>query len=93
MMIATLKLKFHIPWAKSLKDKRMVVKSMCAKLRDKFSVSTAEVDGLDVMRIAVIGVAYVGNSRDTLDSVMDHILAWIENSSDAELIDIEREIL
>ena len=93
MMIATLKLKLYIPWATSLKDKRMVVKSLCAKLRAKFGVSVAEVEELEVHRTAVLGVAYVGNSRAQLDSVMDHLLDWIENSSNAEITSVEREII
>ncbi|MDR2908597.1 MAG: DUF503 domain-containing protein, partial [Oscillospiraceae bacterium] len=76
MLIGTLRLKLSLSWAQSLKDKRMMVKSLCAKLRDKFLVSVAEVDELDVIKTAVIGVACVGNSTAHLDSVLDHIIVW-----------------
>ena len=92
MLVASLVLKFHIPWANSLKEKRMVVKSLCAKIKEKFGVSVAEVDGQDIHRTAVIGIACAGSSTAQLDSVLDHIIAWAEQRSDAELVDIVREM-
>lgn len=93
MLIGTLRLTFHIPWANSLKDKRMVVKSLGAKLRDKFGVSVAEVAEQDIHRTAVLGVAVVGSSMSQIDSVLDHILAWVEHGCDAPLTHVRREVL
>ena len=91
MLVASLVLTFHIPWANSLKDKRMVVKSLCAKIKEKFGVSAAEVGEQDIHRTAVIGVACVGTATSQLDSVLDHIIAWAERHGDAELADVQRE--
>ena len=93
MRIGTLKLTFNIPWANSLKDKRMVVKSLTTKLRDKFGVSVAEIDGQDIHRTAVLGVACVGDAAAQIDSVLDHMLNWIETNSEAPLTKVEREII
>ena len=93
MRVATLKLTFSIPWANSLKDKRAVVRSLTAKLREKFHVSVAEVEHHDIHRTAVIGIACVGNNAATLDSVLNHILDCLETNSEAELTNIEREII
>ena len=93
MRIGTLILTFDIPWANSLKDKRMVVKSLTAKLRDKFGVSAAEIDEQDTHRTAVLGVACVGNAAAQIDSVLDHILNWLEANSQAPLTKVEREII
>ena len=43
MMILSLKIKLHAPWVHSLKEKRMVVKSLLSKMRNKFNVAVAEV--------------------------------------------------
>jgi len=93
MRVATLKLTFDIPWANSLKDKRMVVKSLTTKLRDKFGVSAAEVEQQDVHRTAVLGVACVGSCAATLDSVLNHILNWLDSNCQALLTHVEREII
>lgn len=42
MKILVMTFKFHTPWVNSLKEKRMIVKSLVAKLQNKFHVS--EVD-------------------------------------------------
>ena len=44
MMVGTCEVTLRIPWALSLKDKRMVVKSLVEKTRHKFNISIAEVD-------------------------------------------------
>ena len=93
MRIGTLKLTFDIPWANSLKDKRMVVKSLTTKLRDKFSVSVAEIEEQDTHRTAVLGVACVGGAAAQIDSVLDHMLNWLEANSQAPLTKVEREII
>lgn len=93
MLIGTLTLTLRLPWAKSLKDKRMLVKSLCAKLHDKFGVSVAEVESHDIHKTAVLGVALVSSATDQIDSVLDHLIAWVENNCDAELTQVRREIL
>lgn len=42
--VLVLKIKLYAPWVHSLKEKRMVVKSLLAKIRNKFQVSVAEVE-------------------------------------------------
>ena len=48
MNIATITFRLHAPWVHSLKEKRMIVKSIIAKLQNKFHVPAAEI--LDEMR-------------------------------------------
>ena len=50
-----------IPESQSLKDKRQVLLSLKDRLRDKFNLSVAEVDGQDLWQKAVLGLACVAN--------------------------------
>ncbi len=93
MLIATVKIKIHLPWVHSLKEKRMVVKSLIAKLQNKFNVSVAEVEEQDVHQIAVIGVAGLAGDAAMADSVIDHVLNFAEENTEAEIIDVEREVI
>ena len=43
MKIATITFKLRAPWAHSLKEKRMIVNSLVAKLQNKFHASVAEI--------------------------------------------------
>ncbi|RKY25628.1 MAG: DUF503 domain-containing protein, partial [Planctomycetota bacterium] len=55
MLVGTLEMFLLLRGAQSLKDKRRVVKSLKEKLRNRFEVSVAEVDGQDRIQQAVIG--------------------------------------
>ena len=92
MIVGTLELKLYAPWVSSLKEKRMVVKSIVAKTKNKFNVSIAEVDEQDTHQTIVLGIACVAGTVSQSDSILDHVIAFIENSSEAEIVNIEREI-
>ena len=51
MRTAAMTFRLHAPWVHSLKEKRMILKSLVAKLQNKFHVSAAEVDEQDVHQI------------------------------------------
>ena len=92
MIVGTLELKLYAPWVSSLKDKRMVVKSIIAKTKNKFNVSIAEVDEQDTHQTIILGIACVAGTVSQSDSILDHVITFIENSSEAEILNIEREI-
>lgn len=82
----------YAPWVHSLKEKRMVVKSLLAKIQNKFNVSAAEIDSQDVHQTIVIAVAAIAMSPSQADSVMDHVIRFVEEHSEAQVTDIEREL-
>jgi uncharacterized protein YlxP (DUF503 family) len=92
MIVATAQLKFYAPWVHSLKEKRMVVKSIIAKTHHKFPVSIAEVADQDVHQSIIIGIAYISGTVSFADQVMDKVISFIEKNTEAELVDIQREI-
>ena len=92
MKVATMTFRIHAPWVHSLKEKRMIVKSMLAKLQNKFHVSAAEIDEQDVHQIIVIGVAAIVSHNAMADSVMDEISEFVELNTEAEILDETREI-
>lgn len=92
MIIATITFKLHAPWVHSLKEKRMIVKSILAKLQTRFHVSVAEIDEQDTHQIIVIGVAAIVPHNAQADSLMESISRFVEENCEAEIIDEEREI-
>lgn len=93
MKVTTITFKLHAPWVHSLKEKRMIVKSLVAKLQNKFHVSAAEIDEQDTHQIIVIGVAAIVPHNAMADSLMDEISEFVEMNSEAEIMDEVREIL
>ena len=92
MRIAVMTFRLYAPWVHSLKEKRMIVKSIIARLQNKFHVSAAEIDEQDVHQIIVIGVAAVVPHNAMADSLMEKISLFVEENTEAEIIDEEREI-
>ena len=92
MEIAAMTFRLRAPWAHSLKDKRMSVKSLIAQLQNRFHVSAAEIDEQDVHQIIVIGVAAIVPHRAMADSLMDEISAFVEQAAEAEVLDETREL-
>ena len=92
MQIAAMTFRLHAPWVHSLKEKRMVVKSLVAKLQNKFHVSAAEIDEQDTHQIIVIGLAAVVPHQAMADSLMEEISQFVEGNCEAEILEEIREI-
>ena len=93
MIIGAMTIKFYAPWVKSLKEKRMIVKSICGKAGSKFNISIAEVGEQDVLKTIVIGLACVTDETSHCNSILDNVLYFIEENTEAEIVKIDREIM
>jgi len=91
MYTITAKLKFHIPHATSLKDKRQVCRSIVDKTRKKFNVSVAEVDTQDTHQTLTIGIAVVSGEFTHGQNSLEEIIRFMERNADAELVDVQRD--
>lgn len=92
MRVATIIFRLRAPWVHSLKEKRMIVKSIVSKLQNKFHLSAAEIDEQDTHQIIVIGAAAIVPNSAFADSLMEQISTFVEENCEAEIIDEEREI-
>lgn len=92
MIVATAEIRLYAPWVHSLKEKRMTVKSVIAKIRNKFNVSVAETDENDVHQTIVLGVACVAGDTAQGDSILDHVLYYMEEITEAEITRVTREV-
>ena len=79
MHIGVLTLRLSLEGADSLKDKRQVLKSLIAKVRQAFNVSVAEVDENDLWRRATVGVVVVSNSAKFANQVLNKVVDHVEN--------------
>lgn len=93
MKIATMTFRLHAPWVHSLKEKRMIVKSLVAKLQNKFHMSVAEIDEQDVHQFIVIGVASIVPHNAMADSLMNEISSFVEISTEAQIVEETREVV
>lgn len=69
----------------------MVVRSIVQKLKNKFNISVSEVDEQDIHQKIVIGIAGICEDSAKEDSTMEKIITFIEENTDAEIVDIEKD--
>ena len=86
MIVGILHLKFFIRGARSLKDKRSVVKSFIQRIRAKHNVSVAEVANHDDIKIGTVAVAIVGSDTSFLQKVLEDIRQKAIGTVGAELV-------
>jgi uncharacterized protein YlxP (DUF503 family) len=78
----------------SLKDKRSVIKSLLARLRQEHQLAAAEIDLLDEPRASVIAFTTVSNSSRQLDQTLQAALRWVERTyPQVEIVSEQIEIL
>lgn len=91
MNILIMKITLRASWVHSLKEKRMVVKSIVQKLKNKFNISVAEIEDQDVHQMIVIGISGICGTSAQADSTMENIIGFVECNTDAEITDIQKE--
>jgi len=92
MIVGTLEVRLLLREARSLKDKRQVVKSIKDRVRNQFNVSIAEVAELDNRQLAVLGMAMVSNESHHVKMALGQIVAMLRTHPVAELIGQEMEV-
>lgn len=93
MVVSICKLKLYASWVHSLKEKRMIVRSLLGKVRSKFSISIAEVEEMDTHQTVILGMSVITNETKIADTMLNQIISYIQENTEAELLDIDREII
>jgi uncharacterized protein YlxP (DUF503 family) len=75
MPVGLLTLELHIPDARSLKDKRQIIRSLKDRLRRKFNIAIAELDFHDVWQSSTIGIVTLSNAHQHVEESLQHVLA------------------
>lgn len=93
MITGALVVELRLPGNQSLKGKRQVVKSLIARLHNRYNVSAAEIDENDRWQTAVIGVACVSNNAAHAREILDNVVAFIESDRlDLEVVETTIEV-
>lgn len=70
MPVGLLTLELHLPYAHSLKEKRMVIRKLQERLRSRFNVSVGELDFQDLWQRSLIGVAAVAGDESIVEATL-----------------------
>ena len=93
MTIGILKLALFIQGSNSLKEKRMVLHSLKAKLRNNFNVAVTQIDDEDKWQKTTLAVVGVEKDRKNMNSILSGIINFIEKFNSINLINYDMEML
>ena len=92
MIVGVCTIELRLREARSLKEKRQVVKSIITRVKNSFNVAIAEVDCQDKWQRAVLGVAVVSTAQDHANGILSKVVNFVESMYAAELIDYQIEL-
>jgi uncharacterized protein YlxP (DUF503 family) len=93
MFVGVARIVIQIPGARSLKDRRSVVRSFKDRVRSRLRVSVAEVGDVESWQVATLGVAVVSRDRVRCDETLSHATSMARSLSEAVLADVRTEIV
>ena len=86
MVVGTLEVRLLLREARTLKDKRQVVRSITDRLRNNFNVSVTEVEAQDKQQLIVLGVAMAGSEAYPVRQALQQIVEALRRHPVAELL-------
>jgi len=93
MFVGVARIVLQIPGARSLKDRRRVVKGLKDRARAKLPVSIAEVGDLSRWQVATLGVSVVSNDSARCSELLSHVATLAGSAHDALVADVATEIV
>jgi uncharacterized protein len=90
MVVGVCSWSLSLPGCRSLKEKRMVLKSLKERLQHRFRVSVAETGHQDAWARAELTAAVVATDRGQADSVLDKLDRFLERDGRALIVGVDR---
>ncbi|NYE57627.1 DUF503 domain-containing protein [Carboxydothermus ferrireducens] len=93
MIIGVLTLELYIPQSQSLKEKRMVLKSITEKIKHSYNVSIAEVGNQNLWQRSTLALAAVSLKKDDIEKVFAKIENIIEQNGNVLITERFKEFI
>lgn len=87
LKVGVMQVSIYIQGATSLKEKRMVIKSIKDKISHRFNVSIDEVDYLDKWQRSVLAIAQVGHDLGAIERNMNQIYQVLLQNYSIQVLD------
>ncbi len=93
MPVSVITVEIHLPDARSLKDKRKIVKSLKDKIHNRLRVSIAETGFHELHQRSEIGIAAVAPDGAHLSSVIDRVRRLFDERFDITVTRWDEQIV
>ena len=88
MIIYAAQIHLYAAYPRSLKEKRMIVRSLSDRLKNKFQLACAEIGFQDNHQQIMIGIAAVSDQASHARTVVHKAISYTEQTCEAEIIQI-----
>lgn len=93
MTVGILQVALFIHDSHSLKEKRMVLHSLKARLRNHFNVAVAQIKDEDKWQKSTLAIVGVEKDRKNMDSTLCRIINFVDRFDGIHLMDHEMELI
>jgi uncharacterized protein len=94
MHVGVARVALHLVANSSLKGKRMVVKSVAQRVRNRFNVAIAEIDTQDAWELITLGIVCLSDDPRHANEMLSKVIDFIESERlDAEVGAVELELI
>ncbi len=94
MHVGVARVALHLAENSSLKGKRMVVKSVVQRVRNRFNVAVAEIDTQDAWEVITLGIVCVSDDPRHSNAMLSRVIDFIESERlDAEVGAVDLELI
>ena len=92
MVVGVMRWELALPGMASLKDKRMVVRSLRDRIQHRFKISVAETGHQDVWTRAQLAVAVVATDARHAEEVLDKVDCLVRHDGRALVLERHRDL-
>jgi len=93
MVIGILQIELFMGQVQSLKEKRMILKSLKTRLHNSFNIAVSELARHEKWQRSLIGIASINNEKKILDILFTKIVEVVDKEKDVEISDYSTEFL
>ncbi len=93
MIIGILNVTLLIQKSNSLKDKRVILSSLKARLRRQFNISLIESDAQDKWQKSVLSIVNVGGDKRSVNQIINQIINFIERDNWCQVLDYNVQLI
>lgn len=79
--------RLEMPWVGNLKEKRALIRPVTERLKARFPVSVARLDGLDAHTWEVIGVVTISNDAAWIEETLQHVADFVAGNGEYRVSD------
>ncbi len=92
MVVGISTVELYLPGISSLKEKRSIINSLKATIRNHSNVSISEIDYLDKWQRSLLGIVSVSNDSKSMESLLKKVVGNIQRKRGIEILDYTLEV-